>query len=108
MIIIAASLYLPEHILTISHRAFYYYSGASHPDSPNAAAGSVVPEVSSHVLIGSSTIRSHDVISSARSVVSAGVEMAMEGLKGIVVESEAMDRILPGGAETGVPVVPEL
>jgi len=34
--------------------------------------------------------------------------MAMEGLKGIVVESEAMDRILPGGAETGVPVVPEL
>ncbi len=108
MIIIAASLYLPEHILTISHRAFYYYSGASHPDSPNAAAGSVVPEVSSHVLIGSSTIRSHDVISSARAVVSAGVEMASEGLKATFGESGVRDGILTGGAETGIPVVSEL
>jgi hypothetical protein len=32
MILIAVSLYLPEHILTVTRRAFYYYSGA--PETP--------------------------------------------------------------------------
>lgn len=27
MLIIAACLYLPEHIVTMTHRAFYYWSG---------------------------------------------------------------------------------
>lgn len=39
MIFIAASLYLPEHLLKITQRAFYYWSGAP-PSSAAATVGS--------------------------------------------------------------------
>lgn len=40
MIIIAASLYLPEHISTVANRAFYYYSGDNHESTPRVVTGS--------------------------------------------------------------------
>jgi len=43
LLIIAASLYLPEHLLTIANRMFYYFSGddSSLPDA--TAAGAKAP-----------------------------------------------------------------
>lgn len=41
MVLIAAALYLPEHVATVSSRAFYYYTGL-HPNgvgSGKAGAG---------------------------------------------------------------------
>jgi len=60
MILIAASLYLPEHIVTISHRAFYYYSGRGTPPSkPSAisaaAAAAAALTTSAQVLVETAT-----------------------------------------------------
>ena len=42
MIIIAASLYLPEHIATVLSRAWFYYAGDDTAHPPVGASG---PEV---------------------------------------------------------------
>jgi len=36
--LIACTLYLPEHVIKIWHRAFYYYSGSSLTAVPNSVA----------------------------------------------------------------------
>lgn len=51
MVVIAAALYLPEHVATISRRAFYYYSGlpprdpVANPAAVLAATGKLAPDV---------------------------------------------------------------
>jgi len=62
MVLIAASLYLPEHIVTISHRAFYYYSGRGTPPSKAsaisaaaAAAAAAALTTSAQVLVETAT-----------------------------------------------------
>lgn len=42
MIIIAASLYLPEHVTTIANRVFYYWRGDEAQDGASKAAQQIV------------------------------------------------------------------
>lgn len=59
MILIAASLYLPEHIAQLANRAFYYYAGdeSAHqsvlsPDAQQALHGAGVGGGPGHALGG--------------------------------------------------------
>lgn len=65
MLVIAASLYLPEHIITMSHRAFYYWSGKTQTASTAGSAAT-----SSVKILGSS------VAAKGENMVRAAVEMA--------------------------------
>jgi hypothetical protein len=51
LFIIAASLYLPEHIFIITKRMFYYFSGDEETlNTANKAVGHVFSEAATHLL----------------------------------------------------------
>ena len=52
MFIIAASLYLPEHVAFMAHRMFYYFSGDSSHFTSAAAAQKELGEVATQFLGG--------------------------------------------------------
>lgn len=49
MILIAACLYLPQHLNFLSDRAWFYYHGDEHTNQYNKAATSLVQSLSSTV-----------------------------------------------------------
>lgn len=72
MLLIAASLYLPEHIITMSHRAFYYWSGKTQTASTAGSAAT-----SSAKLLGSSAkVLGSSVAAKGENMVRAAVDMA--------------------------------
>ncbi|KAH7117649.1 hypothetical protein B0J11DRAFT_442086 [Dendryphion nanum] len=55
LFIIAASLYLPEHILVIANRMFYYFSGDDSTLKPGSSAQQLLTASTSHIINGAAT-----------------------------------------------------
>lgn len=59
MIIIAASLYLPEHIATVLNRAWFYYAG---DEAAHVPAGGTGPGASGIGKLGNSEMYSAEIL----------------------------------------------
>ncbi|KAF2755169.1 hypothetical protein EJ05DRAFT_478971 [Pseudovirgaria hyperparasitica] len=71
MIIIAASLYLPEHITTIAHRVFYYLAGDEHSSLKTVAAVQPVKQVMEHTVATSAGEIAGGLMGNGRAVMEA-------------------------------------
>lgn len=77
MVLIAAALYLPEHIATVSHRAFYYYSGLPPHDVAGKAVAAAVDAVGEGVVGGASVVPA----AATATVAGAAAAQAEEGAR---------------------------
>jgi len=78
LVVIATSLYLPEHIINIANRAFYYWAGELPESQDGLKAAGDAAKVSGEALGATQTLKA-----AATSVVNAIREKATEIVEGV-------------------------
>ncbi|TKA78992.1 hypothetical protein B0A49_01543 [Cryomyces minteri] len=93
MVLIAASLYLPEHISNISRRATYYYAGDDHNIPLSGALSKAPPGIPPE---GTSIpLQGDDEAAVAQTLNSAAAEVAAQTMAAV---KEAVRQVSGGGA----------
>lgn len=99
MVIIATSLYLPEHVITMSNRAFYYWSGNTQ------SAGSVDgTAIASSTSAAASSI-SDMVVNASQSIIAKGQSL-VAGVANAAANVAAGSQNSGGAFQTPVEAVP--